>query len=105
MYAYANNPNPSSHNNNDHRGPRRFEFILKKIEMDENMLIGVFTILVNGTQVRFQGLIKGDPAMMACAMATEFRSWTFSNVNRKTVAEFKEFMERFVSGLEIVNDQ
>ena len=106
MYAYKmnNNPNGSGSNNTVHH-PHRFEFVIKRIEMDPIMLTATFTVKVDGVMVKFQGLLKSEPTVMAAVMAQEFHSWHFSNRNRKTIPEFKQFMERFVSGLAIVNEQ
>lgn len=104
-YAHAHNPNPSNHNNTAHRGPHRFEVLIHQIKMDPEMLQGVFTFTFDGVVMQFTGLIKGDPAVMTAAMATDFHSWNFSNRNRLTIPEFKNKMERYVSGLAIVNAQ
>ena len=105
MYAYKNNSNGNGSNNTVYHGPHRFEFVVKKIEMDPIFLTATFSVKVDGVMVRFQGLLKGEPTTMAAVMAQEFHSWHFSNRNRKTIPEFKQFMEKFVSGLTIINEQ
>ena len=105
MYAYAHNPNGSGSNNTAVHHPHRFRVLIHKIEMDPAMLSAVFTMSLDGTIVKFTGLLKGDPSVMAAQMATEFHSWAFSNRNMLTIPQLKEKMERFVSGLAIVNEQ
>jgi hypothetical protein len=73
--------------------------------MDPVMLSAVFTMSLDGTIVKFTGLLKGDPTVMAAQMATDFHSWTFSNRNMLTIPQLKEKMEKFVNGLAIVNEQ
>jgi hypothetical protein len=102
MYAYQSNSN--GFDNVVHH-PHRFEVLVHKIEMDASMLTAVFTMSLDGTIVKFTGLIKGDPSVMAARMATEFHSWHFSNRNMLTIPQLKEKMEMFVSGLAIVNEQ
>jgi hypothetical protein len=105
MYAYKMNNNNGNGSNSVVHHPHRFKVLIHRIELDATMLTGIFTMSLDGTVIKFTGLLKGDPSVMAAQMATEFHSWTFSNRNMLTIPQLKEKMEKFVNGLAIVNEQ
>ena len=104
MYAYksAAAPSPTSpYNNNAHRVEHRFQILLHRVEMDSNMLQAVFYLSFDGTAVEFTGLLKKDPAATVGVLAQKFHNWNFGR--GFTIKEFKDEMEKWVSGLSIVN--
>ena len=107
MYAYKMNSEINS-NPQHHHHEHRFQIVLHRIEMDSNMLQAVFHMTMDGTPIRFTGLVKEDPSVMVAVLAQRFHTWKGMGqnmVNCFTISQFKELMEKFVNGLAIVNEQ